>query len=80
MRPGPGLWIALVAGAADILGVVAFSAGSVRGLNSIVLAASAVFPLIAVALSVVVFKERLVANQVAGIVLVVGGLLLLGLG
>jgi uncharacterized membrane protein len=80
LRPGPGLWIALVAGAADILGVVAFSAGSVRGLNSIVLAASAVFPLIAVALSVVVFKERLVANQVAGIVLVVGGLLLLGLG
>ena len=80
LRPGPGLWIALVAGAADILGVVAFSAGSVRGLNSIVLAASAVFPLIAVALSVVVFKERLVANQVVGIVLVVGGLLLLGLG
>jgi uncharacterized membrane protein len=80
LRPGAGLWIALVAGAADILGVVAFSAGSVRGLNSIVLAASAVFPLIAVALSVVVFKERLVANQVAGIVLVIGGLLLLGLG
>ena len=80
LRPGPGLWIALVAGAADILGVVAFSAGSVRGLNSIVLAASAVFPLIAVALSVLVFKERLVANQVVGIVFVVGGLLLLGLG
>jgi uncharacterized membrane protein len=80
LRPGPGLWIALVAGAADILGVVAFSAGSVRGLNSIVLAASAVFPLIAVTLSVLVFKERLVANQVVGIVLVIGGLLLLGLG
>jgi len=80
LRPGPGLWIALLAGAADIVGVVAFSAGSVRGLNSIVLAASAVFPLIAVALSVVVFEERLVANQIAGIVLVVGGLLLLGVG
>jgi uncharacterized membrane protein len=80
VRPGVGLWIALLAGAADILGVVAFSAGSVRGLNSIVLAASAVFPLIAVALSVVVFKERLVANQSVGIVLVIGGLLLLGVG
>ena len=80
VRPGLGLWIALLAGAADILGVVAFSVGSERGLNSIVLAASAVFPLIAVTLSVVVFKERLVANQVVGIVLVVGGLLLLGLG
>jgi uncharacterized membrane protein len=57
-----------------------FSVGSERGLNSIVLAASAVFPLIAVTLSVIVFKERLVANQLAGVVLVVGGLLLLGLG
>ncbi|MET1012857.1 MAG: EamA family transporter [Actinomycetota bacterium] len=80
LRPGPGLWIALLAGAADILGVVTFSIGSERGLNSIVLASSAVFPLIAVALSVIVFKERLVANQIVGIVLVVGGLLLLGLG
>lgn len=80
LRPGFGVWIALLAGAADILGVVTFSVGSERGLNSIVLASSAVFPLIAVALSVIVFKERLVANQIVGIVLVVGGLLLLGLG
>jgi drug/metabolite transporter (DMT)-like permease len=80
VRFGFGLWIALLAGAGDILGVVMFSVGSERGLNSIVLAASAVFPLIAVALSVIVFKERLVANQLVGVVLVVGGLLLLGLG
>jgi uncharacterized membrane protein len=80
LRPGFGLWIALLAGAADILGVVTFSAGSERGLNSIVLAASAVFPLIAVSLSVIVFRERLVANQVVGVVLVIGGLLVLGLG
>jgi drug/metabolite transporter (DMT)-like permease len=80
VRLGIGLGIALLAGAADILGVVTFSAGSERGLNSIVLASSAVFPLIAVTLSVLVFKERLVANQLVGVVLVVGGLLLLGLG
>jgi len=80
LRPGVGLWIALLAGAADIVGVVSFSIGSTRGLISIVLAASAVFPLIAIGLSIAVFKERIVANQVAGIVLVVGGLLLLGLG
>jgi drug/metabolite transporter (DMT)-like permease len=80
LRPGFGLWVALLAGAADLLGVVTFAAGSERGLNSIVLAASAVFPLIAVTLSVIVFKERIVANQVVGIVLTVGGLLLLGLG
>jgi uncharacterized membrane protein len=80
VRLGVGLWIAFLAGAADILGVVTFSAGSERGLNSIVLAASAVFPLIAITLSVIVFKERMVTNQVVGVVLVVGGLLLLGLG
>jgi drug/metabolite transporter (DMT)-like permease len=80
VRLGVGLWIALLAGAADILGVVTFSAGSERGLNSIVLAASAVFPLIAITLSVIVFKERMVTNQVVGIALVIGGLLLLGLG
>jgi len=77
---GRGLWVALLAGAADLLGVVSFSAGSERGFVSIVIAASAVFPLIAVGLSIVVFGERIVANQVVGIGLVVAGLLLLGLG
>lgn len=80
LRPGAGVWIALLAGAADLLGVVMFSAGSELGFVSIVIAASAIFPLIAVVLSILVFGERVVANQVAGIVLVVGGLLLLGLG
>jgi drug/metabolite transporter (DMT)-like permease len=80
LRAGAGLWIALLAGAADLLGVVSFAAGSERGFVSIVIAASAVFPLIAIVLSILVFEERVVANQVAGIVLVVGGLLLLGLG
>jgi uncharacterized membrane protein len=72
--------IALLAGAADIVGVVSLSVGAERGDNSIVLAASAVFPLIAVALSIVVLHERLVPNQVVGIALVVLGLLLLGVG
>jgi drug/metabolite transporter (DMT)-like permease len=80
IRPGAGLWIALLAGATDLLGVVAYSIGAERGFVSIVLAASAVFPLIAVVLSIAVFEERVVANQVVGIGMVVGGLLLLGLG
>ena len=80
VRPGVGLWIALLAGAADLLGVVAYAIGAERGFVSIVLAASAVFPLIAVVLSITVFEERVVANQVVGIALVIGGLLLLGLG
>ena len=77
---GAGLWIALLAGAADLLGVTSYAAGAERGYVSIVLAASAVFPLIAVALSMATFHERLVPNQYVGIALVVSGLLLLGLG
>ena len=50
-RIGVGLWIAFAG--ADLLGVVALAAGAEQGFVSIVLAASAVFPLIAVALSVV---------------------------
>jgi drug/metabolite transporter (DMT)-like permease len=80
LRLGAGLAIALVAGAADLLGVVTYSAGSERGLISIVLAASAVFPLIAVVLSILVLDERIVPNQIVGIAMVIGGLLLLGLG
>jgi drug/metabolite transporter (DMT)-like permease len=80
IRPGFGLWVALLAGAADILGVVMYSIGAEHGFVSIVLTASAVFPLIAVALSIAVFRERLVPNQVLGIGLVVAGLLLLGIG
>jgi uncharacterized membrane protein len=72
--------VALLAGAADILGVVMYSIGAEHGFISIVLTASAVFPLIAVALSIAVFGERLVTNQAVGIALVVAGLLLLGLG
>jgi drug/metabolite transporter (DMT)-like permease len=80
VRPGLGLWIAFLAGAADVVGVVSYSIGSTREFVSIVIAASAVFPLIAVVLSILVFGERIVANQIVGIGLVVGGLLLLGLG
>lgn len=75
-----GVAIALCAGAADLLGVTTYSAGAERGLLSIVLAASAVFPAVAVGLSIGFLKERLVANQWVGAGLVVAGLLLLGLG
>jgi uncharacterized membrane protein len=74
-----GLVIALASGAADLLGVVSYSIGASRGLLSIVLIASAVFPLIAVALSIAFLHERPVRNQYAGIGLVVAGLLVLGL-
>ena len=77
---GLGVGVALLAGFADIVGVTSYSAGAEAGFVSIVLAASAVFPVVAVGLAVRLLHERLVLNQVAGIVLVVAGLLLLGLG
>jgi uncharacterized membrane protein len=72
--------VALAAGAADILGVTTYSAGAEAGFLSIVLAASAIFPLVAVFLSIAFLHERLAANQWLGLLLVIAGLLLLGLG
>jgi drug/metabolite transporter (DMT)-like permease len=74
-----GVLLALASGAADLLGVVSYSIGASRGLLSVVLIASAVFPLVAVVLSVWLLHERPVANQYVGIALVVAGLLVLGL-
>jgi uncharacterized membrane protein len=75
-----GVLLALGSGAADLLGVVSYSIGASRGLLSVVLIASAVFPLIAVALSVAILHERPVPNQYVGIALVVTGLAVLGVG
>lgn len=80
--PGVGIGVAfaLAAGAADVLGVTTYSAGSEAGFISIVVAASAIFPAIAVGLSIGFLRERLVPNQWVGVVLVLLGLSMLGLG
>ena len=80
IRDRRGLTFALVAALADIVGVIGLSVGSERGFVSITLAASAIFPLVAVVLSLLILHERLVMNQFAGIALVIGGLLMLGSG
>jgi len=74
-----GVGAAVLTGTADLLGVVTYSIGSERGYLSIVLAASAVFPALAVAGSVAFLGERPVANQYVGVAVVGLGLLLLGL-
>lgn len=71
---------ALGVGLADLLGVIAFSSGAALGFVSIVLTASAVFPLIAVVLSIGLLHERPVSNQYAGIAIAIAGLLMLGWG
>jgi uncharacterized membrane protein len=73
-----GIGIALVAGVADIVGVIGLSVGADRGFVSVTIAASAVFPMVAVTLSLLILRERLVPNQFLGIGLVVVGLVLLG--
>ncbi len=80
LRDRRGLRIAIAAGLADIVGVIGLAVGADRGYVSVTLAASAIFPLVAVVLSIVILRERLVLNQQAGIALVVAGLLMLGLG
>lgn len=75
-----GTVAAILTGLADLVGVIAFTSGAHAGFLSIVLVASAIFPLIAVALSVGFLHERPVPNQVAGAFVVVAGLMLLGLG
>jgi drug/metabolite transporter (DMT)-like permease len=82
---GDGPVIPAVAGAAlvgivDVLGGAAYARGTELGYLSIVSAASATFPLIPVVGGILLFRERPAANQLAGVVLVVGGLLLLGGG
>jgi uncharacterized membrane protein len=80
LRDRRGLAIAIAAAIADIVGVIGLSLGADRGYVSVTLAASAIFPLVAVLLSIVILHERLVVNQQVGIALVVAGLLMLGLG
>ena len=66
IRDRRGLTFAFIAAVADIVGVIGLSVGSERGFVSVTLAASAVFPLVAVVLSLLILHERLVPNQFAG--------------
>jgi drug/metabolite transporter (DMT)-like permease len=77
VRDRRGVALALLAALADIAGVIGLSAGSDHGYVSLTLAASAVFPMVAVILSLVFLQEHLVLNQWFGIVLVLAGLMLL---
>jgi drug/metabolite transporter (DMT)-like permease len=76
----PGTEAAAATGISDLIGVALFAAGAAAGFISIVLVASAVFPLVAVVLSILYLHERPVPNQFVGAGVIVLGLLLLGLG
>ena len=76
---GKSLLIVVGSGVADYLGLAAFARGSQVGLVSITAAFSASFPLIVIAASLVMFRERPSARQWVGIMTAIGGLILLGL-
>ncbi len=74
------LLLAMFVGVADILGVMAYSRGAELGFVSIVTAASVAFIAIPVVAGFVLFRERPAPSQIAGILVVTGGLVALGLG
>ena len=81
LRAAPVLIVAAVGvGLTDLLGVVSYSIGNETEFASILFVSSAIFPLLAVILSVAFLHERPVPNQYAGVVMTVAGLVLLGFG
>ena len=70
---------AIGVGLTDLLGVVSYSIGNETEFASVLFVSSAVFPLIAVALSVAFLQERPVPNQYLGVGFVVAGLVALGM-
>jgi len=81
LRAAPLLIVgAIGVGLTDLLGVVSYSIGNETEFASILFVSSAIFPLLAVILSVAFLHERPVPNQYVGVALTVVGLALLGLG
>jgi drug/metabolite transporter (DMT)-like permease len=81
LRAAPAVIVgAICVGLADLLGVVAYSIGNETRSASILFVSSAVFPLLAVILSVAFLGERPVPNQYVGVAMTVAGLVLVGMG
>jgi drug/metabolite transporter (DMT)-like permease len=79
-RAAGAIGFALALGFVDIVGTASFGYGAEVGLLSIVIAVSAIYPLIPVIGGVFLFGERPAPNQFVGVGLVVVGLALLGIG
>jgi drug/metabolite transporter (DMT)-like permease len=79
-RLAPGLAWALAAGATDAVGLVCFARGGQLGLVAVTAAVSSAYPVIPLVGGLLLFRERLLRQQVGGAVLILAGLILLGLG
>jgi drug/metabolite transporter (DMT)-like permease len=79
-QPASGLAWALAAGLTDAAGFVFFARGDQVGLVAVTAAVSSAYPAIPLIGGALMFRERLIRTQVAGTLLVLAGLILLGLG
>jgi drug/metabolite transporter (DMT)-like permease len=77
-RIAPGLTCALAAGLADAAGLIFFARGDQVGLVAVTAAASSAYPIIPLVGGLLIFRERLLRQQVGGTVLILMGLILLG--
>jgi drug/metabolite transporter (DMT)-like permease len=77
-RIAPGLTWALAAGLADAAGLIFFARGDQVGLVAVTAAASSAYPIIPLVGGLLIFRERLLRQQVGGTILILVGLILLG--
>ncbi len=76
----PGLAWAFAAGLTDAAGLVFFTRGDQVGLVSVTAAVSSAYPVIPLIGGLLIFRERLMGQQVGGAMLILAGLILLGFG
>ena len=76
----PGLAWALAAGVFDAAGLIFFARGGQVGLVAVTAAVSSAYPVIPLVGGLLIFRERLLPQQVGGAILILAGLILLGLG
>lgn len=76
----PGLAWALAAGLADAAGLIFFTRGDQVGLVAVTAAVSSAYPVIPLIGGLLIFRERLIRQQIGGAILILAGLILLGFG
>jgi drug/metabolite transporter (DMT)-like permease len=77
-RITPGLAWALAAGLADAAGLIFFARGDQVGLVAVTAAVSSAYPVISLVGGLLIFRERLMRQQIGGTILILAGLILLG--
>ena len=76
----PGLAWALAAGVFDAAGLIFFARGGQVGLVAVTAAVSSAYPVIPLVGGLLIFRERLLPQQIGGAILILAGLILLALG